>query len=52
MAKFFNQKVKKGKKSKKTGDLKILKPLYIHNKNNEYTKEVKDIFNYNKPMKK
>ena len=41
-----------GKKSKKTGDLKILKPLYIHNKNNEYTKEVKDIFNYNKPMKK
>ena len=41
-----------GKKSSKTGELKILKPLYIHNLNNDYTKEVKDIFNYNKPMKK
>lgn len=35
-----------GKKSTKKGGLKILKPLYVHNLNGEYTKEVLKIFNY------
>lgn len=37
-----------GKKSKKTGGLKILPPLYVHNEKNEYTKEILKIFNYKK----
>ncbi|MBR2890796.1 MAG: tRNA1(Val) (adenine(37)-N6)-methyltransferase [Bacilli bacterium] len=35
-----------GKKSYKKGGLKILKPLYVHNLNGDYTKEVLKIFNY------
>ena len=35
-----------GKKSYKKGGLKILKPLYVHNLNGTYTKEVLRIFNY------
>ena len=35
-----------GKKSNKKGGLKILKPLYVHNNNGYYTKEVLKIFNY------
>ena len=38
------------KKSKKVGNLKILPPLYVHNNDGEYTKEIKEIFNYNKAM--
>ena len=35
-----------GKKCYKKGGLKILKPLYVHNLNGTYTKEVLRIFNY------
>ena len=35
-----------GKKSKKQGGLKILPPLYVHNLNGTYTKEILRIFNY------
>ena len=35
-----------GKKSKKAGGLKILPPLYVHNLNGTYTKEILRIFNY------
>lgn len=35
-----------GKKSTKKGGLKILKPLYVHNLDGTYTKEVLKIFNY------
>lgn len=35
-----------GKKSKKQGGLKILKPLYVHNENGQYSKEVLNIFNF------
>ena len=35
-----------GKKSTKKGGLKILKPLYVHNLNGDYSKEVLKIFNY------
>lgn len=35
-----------GKKSKKPGGLKILKPLYVHNENGQYSKEVLNIFNF------
>jgi len=35
-----------GIKSKNKGGLKILKPMYIYNKNGKYTKEVLKIFNY------
>jgi len=35
-----------GKKSKKQGGLKILSPLYVHNLNGTYTKEILRIFNY------
>ena len=35
-----------GKKSKKQGGLKILPPLYVHNLNGTYTKEILKIFNY------
>lgn len=34
------------KKTTKKGGLKILKPLYCHKENGEYTKEVLKIFNY------
>ncbi len=37
-----------GKKTDKQGDLKILQPLYIKNDDNEYTKEMLEIFNYKK----
>ena len=37
-----------GKKSKKKGALKILPPLYVHNLNGSYTKEILRIFNYKK----
>ncbi|MBQ8293218.1 MAG: tRNA1(Val) (adenine(37)-N6)-methyltransferase [Bacilli bacterium] len=35
-----------GKKSKKKGSLKILKPLYVYNTKGKYTKEILSIFNY------
>ena len=35
-----------GKKSKKTGGLKILPPLYVYDSDNKYTKEILKIFNY------
>lgn len=37
-----------GKKTNKQGELKVLQPLYVKNSNNEYTKEILDIFNYKK----
>ena len=37
-----------GKKSLNEGGLKVLKPMYIYNKDNSYTKEVLKIFNYQK----
>ena len=37
-----------GKKTTKQGSLKILLPLYVKNTNNEYTKEILEIFNYKK----
>lgn len=37
-----------GKKTTKQGGLKILQPLYVKNTNNEYTKEILEIFNYKK----
>ena len=35
-----------GKKTKKKGGLKVLKPLYVHKVNGDYSKEVLKIFNY------
>lgn len=35
-----------GKKTKKCGGLKIMPPLYIKDSNNNYTKEILNIFNY------
>ena len=35
-----------GKKSGKKGSLKILKPLYVYNTKEKYTKEILSIFNY------
>ena len=35
-----------GKKSKKKGSLKVLKPLYVYNTKGKYTKEILSIFNY------
>lgn len=35
-----------GKKSKNTGGLKVLPPLYIYDEKNQYTEEVLKIFNY------
>lgn len=37
-----------GKKTSKQGELKVLQPLYVKNSNNEYTKEILEIFNYKK----
>lgn len=37
-----------GKKTNKQGELKVLQPLYVKNSNNEYTKEILEIFNYKK----
>lgn len=35
-----------GKKSLKRGNLKVLKPLYVHNLKGDYTKEILSIFRY------
>ncbi len=40
-----------GQKSKNTGGLKVLPPMYIYNKNGKYTKEVLNIFNYQEAEK-
>ncbi len=37
-----------GKKSKHEGGLNVLSPLYIKDSNNNYTKEILEIFNYKK----
>lgn len=35
-----------GKNSRNVGGLKILKPLYVYDENQKYTKEILEIFNY------